>query len=262
MSVPAHIAFRVTFSGKELSVAAMGRSGSKELIVFLHGYPCSKELFHRVWSFPKFNNHSILCPDFVGFGDSDKPIDFPYSLEAHAAVLEQVLKQADAAAVHLVAHSMGAAIALLLPAQRMGTLASFANVEGNLLTAPEATDTPRKPRLPRKHEDLVLLREARGAASDEALRRTGESLAEWSAGGDLLSRFQSARCRKAYFHGDDLGQLRLADELQGCNPVQIPSASHFVMNDNPTIFYQELSRFIVNDKGGPAKPALTKPLPL
>jgi pimeloyl-ACP methyl ester carboxylesterase len=238
------IGFRLTVNGEKLAVAARHRSVSEELIVFLHGYPCSKEIFHRVWSEPLLREYSILCPDFVGFGNSDKPADFPYSLEAHAAVLEEILRQVDGGPLHLVAHSMGAAVALLLPPERIDALASFANVEGNLLTDPNAARFPREPRLPRGKADLLILQRASGSASDIAIERTGASLAEWSRGGELLRRFQSARCRKAYFHGDDLGELRLKDELRDCNPVQIPDAGHFVMNDNPGEFFRELAKFM------------------
>lgn len=246
--------FRVTAEDRELTVASQHRAASRDLIVFLHGYPCFKEIFHRVWSEPSLQNFSILCPDFVGFGDSDQPSDFSYSLEAHAAVLEEILNQVSGRPLHLVAHSMGGAIVLLLPPERIDGLASFVNIEGNLLTDPTCAQVPREPRLPRNEEDLLLLQQASRAASDIALHRTGESLAHWSKGGELLRHFQSARCRKAYFHGDDLGELRLKAELRDCNPVQIPDAGHFVMNDNPTDFFRELSEFMAPEDRGAAKP--------
>jgi len=252
MIMPTDRIFRAPLGEQQLTVASQFRSGSDELIVFLHGYACSKELFHRAWSCPELAQYSMLCPDFVGFGDSGKPDNFPYTIEAHAAVLEELLKKVEAASLHIVAHSMGGAIALLLPQDRIDTLASFANVEGSLLSDPSLADTQRKPRLPRNQEDLTLLRQAQSAASDTALRRTGKSLTQWSGGGELLARFQSAKCPKAYFYGDDLGELRLKSELRDCNPIQIPDASHFVMNDNPSVFYDQLAQFIEAKQEAPA----------
>jgi len=252
MTIPTENTYRVTVDGTEHIVAAQYRSASAELIVFLHGYACSKEMFQRAWSCPELAQYSMLCPDFVGFGDSGKPDNFPYTIEAHAAVLEELLKKVEAASLHIVAHSMGGAIALLLPQDRIDTLASFANVEGSLLSDPSLADTQRKPRLPRNQEDLTLLRQAQSAASDTALRRTGKSLTQWSGGGELLARFQSAKCPKAYFYGDDLGELRLKSELRDCNPIQIPDASHFVMNDNPSVFYDQLAQFIEAKQEAPA----------
>jgi len=223
-ATPTERTFRVTVEEKDLTVASKYRPGSEEVIIFLHGYACSKNLFHQAWRAPALEQYSMLCPDFIGFGDSDKPDEFAYSLEAHAAVLEELLKQVDGGALHIIGHSMGGAIVLLLSPNRINALTSFANVEGNLLSNPVSGDAPRKPSVPRKREDLAVFRQAQSAAADTALHRTGESLVQWSRGGYLLKRFQSAQCRKAYFHGDDKGELRLRSELQDCNPIQIPNS--------------------------------------
>jgi pimeloyl-ACP methyl ester carboxylesterase len=245
---PTERVFPLSSEGKDVAVRSLFRPGSADLIVFLHGFGCSKDSFHDVWHHRILGEYSILCLDFIGFGNSDKPKDFSYSLESHAEVLEAVLKQVDNDPIHLVAHSMGGAVALLLPQERVDSLASFSNVEGNLLTLPSPAGERRQASVPRRPKDLSMLQRSQALALDIALRQTGSSLAQWSKGGGLLKRFQQAKCRKAYFYGDDKGELRLKSELRDCNPIQIRSAGHFVMNDNPSEFYRQLSPFMESKK--------------
>lgn len=54
--------------------------------------------------------------DLPGFGFSEPDPGFSFSLSAHAAVLTRFVESLDAGPVHLVANSMGGAIALLLAA--------------------------------------------------------------------------------------------------------------------------------------------------
>lgn len=236
--------FDIQIEGMPLSLSSRFRSGFKNLILFLHGFACSKELFHHVWNNSEFDSYSLLALDFPGFGSSDKPENLNYSLETHATALEQVLIQLDEFNIHLVAHSMGGAIALLLPDDCLERINSFSNIEGNLLMLPLLPGEKRKPSFPRNQQDMQLFEEAQSASLETALQKTGNSLVEWSKSGDLLKRFQELKCRKAYFYGDDKGELRLKNELEYCNPIQISNSGHFIMNDNPYGFYTKLLDFI------------------
>jgi pimeloyl-ACP methyl ester carboxylesterase len=104
----------ITVTGISCRIAIRYRSASPNLIYFLHGLGCSKDSFENVWKQPDFKDFSLLAMDLAGFGHSDRPIDFSYSMEDHAKVCETVLRTFSEPRVHIVAHSMGGAVGLLL----------------------------------------------------------------------------------------------------------------------------------------------------
>jgi pimeloyl-ACP methyl ester carboxylesterase len=82
-------------------------------VVFLHGLGASSHIWRRV--LPELPpGRRLITIDLKGFGRSDKPIDFRYAIEDHAAAVESVLASLDLRNVTLVGHSFGGAVALLM----------------------------------------------------------------------------------------------------------------------------------------------------
>jgi pimeloyl-ACP methyl ester carboxylesterase len=96
---------------------AVDTGGDKPPLVVLHGYPTSSHDYHRV--LPKLaERHRVIVHDHLGFGLSDKPAEYSYSLleqTDHAVALWQALGVRRA---HLVAHDYGTSIATELVARR------------------------------------------------------------------------------------------------------------------------------------------------
>ena len=59
-----------------------------------------------------------IAVDLPGFGFSEPPPDFDFTLDAHAAVVADYIEGLAAGPVHLLGNSMGGAVALLLAARR------------------------------------------------------------------------------------------------------------------------------------------------
>ncbi|GGF99914.1 alpha/beta fold hydrolase [Pontibacter amylolyticus] len=85
--------------------------GQGEPIVFVHGTP--------TWSFvwrqqikALSRTHRCIAPDHLGFGLSDKPVDFSYTPEAHAHNLEQLIERLQLKDITLVVHDFGGPIGL------------------------------------------------------------------------------------------------------------------------------------------------------
>jgi len=90
-------------------------------ILFLHGFPTSSYDYIKIWN--QFNDEnkmfgnrkvSLLAFDYLGYGFSDKPVDYEYSLFDNADMVERLLMKLDIKSVTLIAHDIGDSVALEL----------------------------------------------------------------------------------------------------------------------------------------------------
>jgi pimeloyl-ACP methyl ester carboxylesterase len=77
-------------------------------VLLLHGFPSSSYDFRTVIS--KLGQRSWLTMDFLGFGLSDKPRRHHYSLLEQADIVQDVIADAAASPVVLIAHDMGTSV--------------------------------------------------------------------------------------------------------------------------------------------------------
>ena len=115
---------------------------SKEVVLFIHGLACSLDSFRNVFDYDYFPNKSLLLLDLVGFGKSSKSEDFSYKMEDQAELIEKLLARLPMWDIHIVAHSMGGAIALLFNSHVFSRVQSFANIEGNRVVVNWIVDFP------------------------------------------------------------------------------------------------------------------------
>lgn len=228
---------------------------SDEFIVFLHGLACSWDSFTNVFDYNYLNDKSILIPAILGFGKSSKPIDFSYTMEAHAELIEELLLSVCKGKIHIVGHSMGGAIGLLFSDKIFSKTLSFTNVEGNLIkedcgllsrgiasiTLDEYRKNLYKSQLI-EYKDHIQLRFRESVP--EALYYSAVSLVQWSDSGKLLDKFKSLNCRKSYFYGEynkTAPALKKLDFVQKC---MINNSGHAMSSENPSEFYSHLEIFI------------------
>lgn len=251
--------------GRPMRLAAAGRRAGPELLFFVHGLGCAKESFRDAWARDELAGASLLAYDQPGFGDSERPSHptFGHTLAEHAEVAAAVLEKelqgwATPPRIHLVAHSLGGAIALLLPDEILGSLASFVNLEGNLIGADCGWVSRRAISVPleefRERLFPAIRKEAEGMgegrfsldrAQPEAFYRVAESLVAFSDSEEPLRRFRALGGRKVYVYGDENREVETVGRVQPwCETVEIPAASHFLMNDNPAAFYGWLGGWI------------------
>ncbi len=82
---------------------------STSKIVFLHGFPTSSWDYHLLWNKLKEKNH-LLCPDFIGFGFSDKPKKYAYSIMDQTDMIIELVKKQNCDKVIIVAHNYGSIV--------------------------------------------------------------------------------------------------------------------------------------------------------
>jgi pimeloyl-ACP methyl ester carboxylesterase len=107
--------FDLIIDREPVAVAADVRVTGEDQLFFLHGLGCSKSTFHHFWNRIDFKEYSAVIPDLIGFGGSSKPEHFSYTMEAQARICTEIFKRFSDKALHIVAHSMGNAVALLFP---------------------------------------------------------------------------------------------------------------------------------------------------
>lgn len=99
----------------ELFYKAQGRG---ETLVLIHGYPTSSLDWQKVWT--AFAAHyRVIALDLLGFGFSDKPAGYAYSVMTHADMLEALFRHLNLSNVHIVAHDLGVGVAQELLARRI-----------------------------------------------------------------------------------------------------------------------------------------------
>ena len=97
-----------------MEIAVRLRRAGPEWCVFIHGLGCCKELFDDAFRAPALDDLSLLAMDLPGHGESSRPTELAYRMEDHAGAVARILEALDAHPTHLVGHSMGGAVALLL----------------------------------------------------------------------------------------------------------------------------------------------------
>lgn len=249
----------VAWQRGEMELACRYRQGRAlaPTLVLLHGLGCSQRSYAGVWRHQGLASSPILTLDFPGFGDSDRPDLFSYKLEEHAAKTLELLDKLGISAVHLVGHSMGGAVAVLLARElhRQRRLASLGGVESTLIAEDcgvsrvVAGMTPRhfeqkffpefKTRTPPLHRAYLALE----LAADHAFYRTADSLWSWARSGKLLEMFLEIDVPKCYYHGRRNKNLPILEHLEGVEKRAIPDSGHFPMNENPHEFFTLLQNF-------------------
>jgi pimeloyl-ACP methyl ester carboxylesterase len=89
--------------------AAESESGPHVLLI--HGLPTASWDYHRLWPALAGRCASLLAPDMLGFGWSDKPVEHTYSIAEQADMHEALLRLHGVRRVRVIAHDYGATVA-------------------------------------------------------------------------------------------------------------------------------------------------------
>ena len=90
----------------------------KDVILLIHGFPTAGWDWHHVWG-PLSENYRLISIDMLGFGFSDKPLDYHYTIHAQADLIEAVLSRLGISKAHVLAHDYGDTVAQELAARHL-----------------------------------------------------------------------------------------------------------------------------------------------
>lgn len=226
----------------QLAVLDLGERGGSAT-VYLGGLgSASTVAFAEVVGHPRMagrGRHVLV--DLVGSGWSDGSDTFPYTIEAHARTIADVIDALGLKEVTLVGHSLGGSIAIELASRRGDVVRRLTVAEPNL----DAGVGTFSAQIARFEEDEFVSGGMQQIMNGwDGIDRV--TLARWSPRGlhrtaiSLLSQrpvsfreqLTELPIAKTYlsgeFTGEDLGTLRGT----GCDVMVVPGAGHSMMADN------------------------------
>ena len=229
--------------------------GADPARVYVHGLGATSAPYYaEVAAHPLLPRHRSLLIDLLGFGISDRPQDFSYTLEAHADTLAEALRKAGVAGAAVIAHSMGGAVATVLAARHAELVADLILVDANLDPYPRTPAQPGSSGIASNGEEEFVaggwkeVRERVGAhwwstmrlADLRGLHRTAVSLAA-STTPTTRELLVGLPIPRAYLYpeGDEPAG---ADGLRaaGVQVLGVPESGHNIMLDNPEAFARTL----------------------
>ncbi|MFT4761309.1 MAG: pimeloyl-ACP methyl ester carboxylesterase [Paraglaciecola sp.] len=84
--------------------------GKGEVLLLIHGFPTSSYDWHKLY--PELTKRfRVIALDMIGFGFSDKPRPYNYSILDQADIHEALLKKLGIEACHILAHDYGDTVA-------------------------------------------------------------------------------------------------------------------------------------------------------
>jgi pimeloyl-ACP methyl ester carboxylesterase len=257
-SVPSSVNVRIN----GLLISCLFRKGDGKPVVFVHGLGDSKKSFREAFGREEFRSFTLLAADLVGFGDSDKPAGFSYSMKDQAEILRKVIDCFGVERFHLVAHSMGGAVGIWLCEMVSGRVCSFVNAEGNL-TSEDCTGSRRIAEMGEDEfvqvgferfkrglrEEFERIGDSAGMeylkslskATAESMYKSSLSLMKESDSGNLLTRFCQLPFYKCYVYGEKNKGVFPAEKLlrqKGIPIFYISNSGHAIMDENPDEFYK------------------------
>jgi len=229
-----------------------GKSGLN--LLFIHGLGAANEHMKGVWTAQGYEQHSILTIDLPGFGGSSKPTNFSYDMSDQALVVHRLLQKLRLNKVHIIGHSLGGAVGVLLCLKYPKGIRSLINLEGNLTNgdcdwsrriANQSWQRWRKSgysQMTRAFSKGELLSHSWGQMTPNAIYKSSVSLVQWSDSGKLLKNFLKLKIKKHYIYGSK-NRTILTARLLRKNRIpmtEISKSGHCMMLDNPQEFYQKL----------------------
>ncbi|MCB1169820.1 MAG: alpha/beta hydrolase [Leptospiraceae bacterium] len=90
--------------------------GEGPALVLLHGFPTSSYDWSYIWH--GLAEYRKIAPDFIGYGYSDKPRKYHYSISDQANLVEGLLESLNIREYHILAHDYGDTVAQELLARQ------------------------------------------------------------------------------------------------------------------------------------------------
>jgi pimeloyl-ACP methyl ester carboxylesterase len=133
--------------------------GQGPACVYLHGLgTAASSDFPSLVAQPALAGQRAVLVDFLGFGFSDRPEAFDYTLMAHARTVAALLDHLELTHSVVIGHSLGGSIAIVLATQRPDLVGRLVVAEGNLAPGPAEGSNATFSRAVSAHTEEAFLR--------------------------------------------------------------------------------------------------------
>ena len=264
-------------NGLHIAYREAGRQHEGPVVLLVHGWPTSSYLWRNVM--PAIAHHRrVVALDLPGFGESDKPTDVRYTFGFFDEAIDGVVDRLGLARVIPVGHDLGGPMALRWALNHPGRTAGLVllntlvypefsdavrqfvadlhdPVQGERLTSPEGLAELMRSGV----ADPAVLTDATMAAvlapfttadARTALIKAATGL-EYRVFGDLGRRLPQLGMplRLVYGRQDRLigdvheTMTRIQRDVPDAQVTELPSAGHFLMEDDPETVGRLLAEF-------------------
>lgn len=159
-----------------------GQGGQKQPILFLHGWGSDSNVLWPLASALVEADFQVFALDLPGFGETAPPNE-AWSVGDYAEFVTEFLNRQELTRLHLVGHSFGGSVAMVLAATQPERFCKLALLSGAGIRRPPAWPVRWR---------IQVIRSARGVLQRLGMMNSAQWLSEWSA-----ARFGSADYRAA-----------------------------------------------------------------
>jgi pimeloyl-ACP methyl ester carboxylesterase len=107
--------------------------GAGPTLLLIHGYPFNSFDWSLIWP-TLVERFTVIAPDMIGMGFSDKPVAYQYSVPDHADMHEALLAHLDVGHCHVLAHDVGDSVGQELLARHEFGQQSYRSVRYDSIT--------------------------------------------------------------------------------------------------------------------------------
>lgn len=234
---PIRKSVQVQWRDQALNVSFLQRKSGTEWLLLLHGLQSDSSLFTPFFENGAFSNFSLLAPDFLGFGQSDRPKDFTYDLSDQAEVVLGLLSKLHIPRISVVGHSLGGMVATLFLRQMDNLIEKIVSLEGNLTEA----DCGESLKVSQQTFAEFKRTYAGSVTPPHVFYQTSLSIVEWSRSEKLLKLFKSSKKPKLLVVGD---KGKFLSRPPNTEIETINGAGHFLLSDQATATMNAVARFL------------------
>lgn len=255
----------LSFKDKIFYIEYFIREGKGETILFIHGLGGAKENFWEACKSSALANHTLICFDNPGTGNSSYHHDLLLDVDDLAAITALFIDELKIENFILVGTSMGGLTTLLyLKTFGANKVKAYVNIEGNLM--PEDCmfsskvvafdfETFKKKIFPETIIDMkkrgntgyhIIANNLQLNTNILAYYHYSFKTVEYSSTGELLKQYLLLSIPRIFIYGDENKNLSYIPELIKNKMLtkSISGSNHFVFYDNPKEMYDVIGDFV------------------